>query len=944
MPSKTLTEEQKRLDEDRLQQKHWRRWGPYLSERQWGTVREDYSRSGDAWNFFPHDHARSRAYRWGEDGIAGISDNHQKLCFALAFWNEEDPILKERYFGLNGGEGNHGEDVKEYYYYLDSTPTHSYMKCLYKYPHRAFPYTQLLEENRKRGLYEREFELMDTGIFAENRYFDIFVEYAKATPDDILIRIKIFNRGPEVKTLRVLPTLWYRNTWSWDGKQPKPSLREVHDSTDFIEAVHSSLGKRYLFAEGNPEFLFTENDTNNQRLFGVPNKDPYVKDGIHDYIIHGRKDTVKEGKNGTKASLHYHLDVKPGKEHTIRLRLTDKSSHFYIKPAGVGGGKEGGHPFRDFDSIFEMRLKEADEFYENLTVKELSPDHKSVQRQALAGMLWSKQYYHYVVEEWLDGDPAGPTPPSERKHGRNANWEHLYSEDILSMPDKWEYPWFASWDMAFHCIPLALADPEFAKKQLMLFVREWYMHPNGQIPAYEWNFEDVNPPVHAWATWRVYKIDKKRTGKADRLFLERVFQKLLLNFTWWVNRKDVSGKNIFQGGFLGLDNISIFDRSEAVMDGGHLDQSDATSWMGMFCLNMLAMALELAKDDPAYEDIASKFYEHFLYIAEAMNHMGEKSIPLWNDEDGVFYDVVHFQNGQHFPLKVRSMVGLIPLFAVETLEIDYLKRFPGFRKRYEWFVANRQDICAKVACMRTPGVEQRRLLSIVKPDMLKKMLQKMLDESEFFSPYGIRALSKYHKDHPYILHWNGTEKCVSYDPGDSTSRLFGGNSNWRGPVWFPVNFLILESLQKFHHYLGDDFKVECPTGSGIMLNLWEVAQEISMRMTKLFMKDRDGKRPVFGTYERFNQDPHWRDYVPFHEYFHGDYGWGVGASHQTGWTGVVAKMIQQYGEYCCGKKPVHKKSETVAVYSAPEKSGEIHQCGGAAQCGGKHSCGGKDTK
>ncbi len=896
MPAKKITEEEKRLEEDRLQQKHWRRWGPYLSERQWGTVREDYSQGGDAWNFFPHDHARSRAYRWGEDGIAGISDNHQKLCFALAFWNEEDPILKERHFGLNGGEGNHGEDVKEYYYYLDSTPTHSYMKCLYKYPHRAFPYSQLLEENRRRGLHEREFELMDTGVFSENRYFDIFVEYAKAAPDDILIQIKVFNRGPEKKALRVLPTLWFRNTWSWGKEKTKPSLRAVHDSADFVEAVHPSLGKRYLFVEGKPEFLFTENETNHQKLFGIPNQTPYVKDGIHDFIIHHKKEAVNPSQTGTKAALHYCLTLEPGQEQVIRLRLTDAL---------------GQKPFADFDSLFSSRLKEADEFYENLAAKDLDPEHKMIQRQAFAGMLWSKQYYHYVIEDWLKGDPSGPPPPQERKHGRNRNWDHLYSEDILSMPDKWEYPWFASWDTAFHCISLALVDPEFAKKQLMLFVREWYMHPNGQIPAYEWNFEDVNPPVHAWATWRVYKIDKKRTGRADRLFLERVFQKLLLNFTWWVNRKDTSGKNIFQGGFLGLDNISIFDRSEAIMGGGHLDQSDATSWMGMFCLNMLAMALELAKDDPAYEDIASKFYEHFLYIAEAISHMGEKSIPLWNEEDGFFYDVVHLPDGKHFPLKVRSMVGLIPLFAVETLEISDLNRFPGFHKRYEWFVNNRQDICAKVACMRTPGMSQRRLLSIVKPDMLKKMLQKMLDESEFLSPYGIRAVSKFHQAHPYILHWNNMEKCVSYDPGDSTSRLFGGNSNWRGPIWFPVNFLILESLQKFHHYLGDDFKVECPAGSGVMLNLWEVAQEISMRMTKIFLKDGQGKRPVFGTVEVFNHDSHWKDYIPFHEYFHGDAGWGVGASHQTGWTGLVAKMIQQYGEYCCGKKPVFK--ETAAV-------------------------------
>jgi hypothetical protein len=795
------------------------------------------------------------------------------------------------------------------------------MKFLYKYPHRRFPYEQLLEENRRRGLYEKEFELIDTGIFSENRYFDIFVEYAKASPDDILIQIKIFNRGPEKKALRVLPTLWFRNTWSWKKEETKPSLKAVHEFGDFIEVNHPDLGKRYLWVEGNPEFLFTENETNYQRLFGIPNALPFVKDGINHYIVHGVKDVVNPKQEGTKAALHYRLVLGPGASETIRLRLTDSIPQ---------------KAFADFNAVMTERIKEADEFYKDIVPEGLEPDYQSVQRQAFAGMLWTKQFYHYVIEDWLKGDPTGPPPPSQRKFGRNSNWDHLYSEDILSMPDKWEYPWFASWDLAFHCIPLALIDPEFAKKQLVLLTREWYMHPNGQIPAYEWNFEDVNPPVHAWACWRVYKIDKKRTGRADRLFLERVFQKLLLNFTWWVNRKDAAGKNIFQGGFLGLDNISVFDRNEAIMGGGHLDQSDATSWMGMYCLNMLAMALELAKEDPAYEDIASKFYEHFLYIAEAISHMGEKSIPLWNEEDGFFYDVVHLPDGKHFPLKVRSMVGLIPLFAVETLELDYLHRFPGFKKRYEWFVNNRTDLCGKVACMRTPGMSQRRILSILKPEMLRRLLEKMLDENEFLSPYGIRSVSKFHQEHPYILHWNRMEKCVSYDPGDSSSRLFGGNSNWRGPVWFPVNFLILESLQKFHHYLGDDFEVECPTGSGIMLNLWEVAMELSRRMTKIFLKDENGNRPVFSYNDVFNRDPHWSDYIFFHEYFHGDTGWGVGASHQTGWTGVVAKLIQQYGEYCCGKEALSKKRQSVVTANVKNSD--------ANKCGGVHSCATKVTK
>ncbi len=887
-----MTKEEIRLQEDRERKANWKRWGPYLSERQWGTVREDYSPYGTAWDSFSHEQARSRAYRWGEDGLAGISDKHQLICFALALWNGRDPILKERIFGLTGSEGNHGEDVKEYYFYLDSTPTHSYMKYLYKYPQSEFPYARLVEENRQRGKNAQEFELIDTGVFNENRYFDIFVEYAKASPDDILIRIEAINRGPEAAELSLLPTLWFRNTWSWGEGKKRPRLNRGGpvEGVVAVEARHDYYGPRWLYCEGNPELLFTENETNSRRLFGADNASAHVKDGINDYIVHGAAEAVNAVGSGTKVAGHYRLKIGPGQSAVVKLRLTDKA----MASAAT-------RPFSaNFDQTFAERRKEADEFYATVIPSNIASDGKNVMRQAVAGMLWSKQFYHYVIKQWLDGDPGNPAPPVERLSGRNHEWTHLYNADVISMPDKWEYPWYAAWDLAFHCIPLALVDADFAKEQLTLMLREWYMHPNGQIPAYEWAFGDVNPPVHAWAAWRVYKVEKKRRGKGDRAFLERVFHKLLLNFTWWVNRKDAGGMNIFQGGFLGLDNIGVFDRSAPLPTGGYIEQSDGTSWMAMYTLNLLAIALELSKEDPAYEDVASKFWEHFIYIAHAMSHRGRDGMGLWNEEDGFFYDVLRLPDGNHFPMKIRSMVGLIPLFAVETLEPELLDRLPGFKRRMQWFLENRPDLVENVACMRTPGMGERRLLSIATQDQLRSILKFMLDEREFLSPYGIRALSQVHRDHPYRLSVNGMEHRVDYEPAESSTGLFGGNSNWRGPVWFPVNFLLIESLQKFHHYLGDGFKVECPTGSGKMMTLWQVAGEISQRLMRVFLRDpstssgQAGRRPVFGGTEKFQQDPHWRDLIPFHEYFHGDNGAGIGASHQTGWTGLVAKLIQQY--------------------------------------------------
>ncbi|HJU54438.1 MAG TPA: hypothetical protein VJ715_07705, partial [Pyrinomonadaceae bacterium] len=827
--------------------------------------------------------------RWNEDGLAGICDRHQQICFALALWNGRDSILKERLFGLTGPEGSHGEDVKEYYFYLDSTPTHSYMKYLYKYPHREFPYTRILEENRRRDKRQPEYELLDTGVFDDDRYFDVFVEYAKADVEDILVKLSVVNRGPEAAELHLLPTIWFHNRWSWGYGNPRPELRrrpigaEDEKSFALIELEHETIGRRLLYCEGLPELLFTENETNNRRLFGAANRSPYVKDAFHEYVIGGRAEAVNPEQKGTKAAALYVLNVEPGEKVNVRLRLTDKE--IIARPFG-----------EEFERVFAERKQEADEFYAGVIPQDLSEDAQNVMRQSFAGLLWSKQYYHYIVEQWLKGDPAQPTPPPQRWNGRNHDWRHLYNADVISMPDKWEYPWYAAWDLAFHCVPLALVDPDFAKEQLVLMLREWYMHPNGQLPAYEWALGDVNPPVHAWAAWRVYKIEEKRRGKGDRKFLERVFHKLLLNFTWWVNRKDAEGMNIFQGGFLGLDNIGVFDRSSELPTGGHIEQSDGTSWMAMYTLNLLAIALELASEDSAYEDVASKFWEHFLHIAAAMNNLGQDGIDLWNEEDGFFYDVLHLPDGTHFPLKVRSMVGLIPLFAVETLEPDLLQKLPDFKRRLEWFIDNRPDLTKSVACMRTPGSQERRLLSIVNQDRLRRVLSVMLDEREFLSPYGVRALSRFHSERPYTLGVNGTVHRVDYEPAESLTGLFGGNSNWRGPIWFPPNFLIIEALQKYHHYLGDDFRVECPTGSGQMMTLWEVAAEISRRLSHIFLRGRDERRPVYGNIEKFQSDPHWRDLVLFHEYFHGDNGAGIGASHQTGWTGLVTKLMQQSGE------------------------------------------------
>jgi mannosylglycerate hydrolase MGH1-like protein len=875
--------EARRLEEDARRKKNWKRWGPYLAERAWGTVREDYSPHGSAWDYFSHHQAPSKTYRWNEDGIAGICDRHQYVCFALALWNGKDPILKERLFGLTGPEGNHGEDVKEIYYYLDSTPTHSYMKCLYKYPQAPFPYAQLVEESRRRGRGAPEYELLDTGVFEQDRYFDVFAEYAKGNPNDILIRVTVLNRGPEAATLQLLPTVWYRNVWSWGLGQRRSRLwaGEVPEGRRVIELDSDYYGRLWLHGEGAPELLFTENETNLQRLYGAENESKYVKDAFHDYVIRGTQDAVNPSRRGSKGAARYVLELPPGASASVRMRLTDAAK--LAEPFG-----------KEFEETFAARLSEADEFYRDQAPADVSDDARSVQRQAFAGLLWSKQFYYYDLARWLRGDPGQPPPPPERLRGRNHDWTQLYNSDVLSMPDKWEYPWYAAWDLAFHCIPLATIDPDFAKQQLVLLLREWYMHPNGQLPAYEWAFSDVNPPVHAWAAWRIYKIDAKRRGKKDRRFLERVFHKMLLNFTWWVNRKDAQGRNVFQGGFLGLDNIGVFDRSNPLPTGGYIEQSDGTSWMGMFCLNMLAIALELAEEDAAYEDVASKFFEHFVYICRAMNERG--GFELWSQEDGFFYDVLHLPDGRPFPMKIRSMVGLIPLFAVETLESDIVDRLPGFKRRMQWFIENRPDFGNHVETQTTPDGTVRRFLSLVNRDRLRSVLKYLLDENEFLAPHGVRALSRYHKDHPYVLNVEGSEYRVDYEPAESRTGVFGGNSNWRGPVWFPVNYLIIESLQKFHHYLGDGYKVEFPTGSGRMVDLWDVAAELSRRLTHLFLKGPDGRRPVFGATEKFQSDPHFRDYVLFHEYFHGDNGAGLGASHQTGWTGLVAKLIQQSGE------------------------------------------------
>jgi hypothetical protein len=881
--AKSRGDEGRRLDEARAHNAHWKRWGPYLAERQWGTIREDYSADGAAWEYFPHDHARSRVYRFGEDGLLGISDNHQRLCFAWALWNERDTIIKERLFGLSGPEGNHGEDVKEYYFYVDSTPTHSYMKAVYKYPQRAFPYAQLTEENARRGRREPEFELLDTGIFDEDRYFDMQVEYAKAGPNDLLIRCTVVNRGPETAPLHIMPTLWFRNTWAWDQGAPVPRLNaRGGGGGPFIQAEHQDLGTYRLYYEGAPDLLFTENATNVRRVYGGDNAERFVKDAFHDYV-QGRTDAVNPVLTGTKAALRYVVHIASGERVVLRLQLADGD----VLSAPFGDG---------FDAVFARRQREADDFYAVVIPRELSDDAQRVMRQALGGMLWSKQWYHYDVQRWLRGDPTQPPPPPQRLRGRNRDWMHLYNEDVISMPDKWEYPWYAAWDLAFHTIALSLVDPDFAKQQLILFVREWYMHPNGQIPAYEWALGDVNPPVHAWAAWRVYKIERRIRGQGDRAFLERVFHKLLLNFTWWINRKDPDGKNVFQGGFLGLDNIGVFDRNVQLPTGGTIEQSDGTAWVGMYCLNMLGIALELARENPAYEDVASKFFEHFVYISHAMNNIAGEGIQLWDRDDEFFYDVLQLPDGAVRPLKVRSMVGLLPLLAVETVEPDIAAALPAFSERMMWFLRNRPQLEQAVIRQDTPEGATRRLLSLVNGGRLMSVLRYMLDEREFLAPFGIRALSKYHQTHPYLLNVNGDVHRVDYEPGESSTGSFGGNSNWRGPIWFPVNFLLIEALQKFDHFYGERFKVEFPTRSGNLLTLWDISAELSRRLTRLFLRDGGGRRPVYGAAAKFQTDPHWKDLILFYEYFHGDDGTGIGASHQTGWTGLVAKLLEQSGE------------------------------------------------
>ncbi|HZP60567.1 MAG TPA: hypothetical protein VFB27_09615 [Opitutaceae bacterium] len=877
--------ERLRLAEDAQRTKNWKRWGPYLSERQWGTVREDYSADGEAWTYFSHEEARSRAYRWGEDGLLGICDREGRLCFALALWNERDPFLKERLFGLTGPEGNHGEDVKECYFFLDSTPTHSYARALYKYPQAAFPYEQLRAENRRRGRDEPEFELLDTHVFDEDRYFDIFVEYAKAGPNDILIRITAANRGPAPARLHLLPTLWFRNSWSWgckhEGCEIRPRMHQAADGR--VECSHATLGKFLWEIEAGPEgpapLLFTENETNVQRLFGAPNASPFVKDAFHEQVVDGRREAVNPQRLGTKAAAHRVVLLAPGEEVAWRLRLYAEEE----KPAESFGAT--------FDGIFLQRRREADEFYAQLLARDADDQERLVARQAYAGLLWSKQFYHYVVGDWLAGDPEQPPPPAGHKQGRNSDWPHLFARDVISMPDTWEYPWFAAWDLAFHMIPFAQLDGQFAKDQLNLLLREWYMHPNGQMPAYEWNFSDVNPPVHAWACWRVYKMTGPR-GARDLTFLARTFQKLLLNFTWWVNRKDPAGRHLFSGGFLGLDNIGVFDRSKPT--AGMLQQADGTAWMAFYCGTMLSMALELAEHDPAYEDIASKFFEHFVAIADAMNHLGGTG--LWNEEDGFYYDQLLTENSA-VALRLRSAVGIIPLFAVELIGERHLQRLSGFAKRTRWFLHHRRDLASQISYLEKRSGAGHFLLAIPSQERLVRVLRYVFDEAEFLSPHGVRSLSRIYRDRPFVLARDGTEYRVRYVPGDSDSGLFGGNSNWRGPVWFPLNYLLIEALERYHRFYGDGFTVEFPTGSGQQWTLAQVARELTRRLVSLFLPDASGRRPVFGLEPRFVRDPHWQDLLQFHEYFHGDTGQGLGASHQTGWTALIAKLMENCGAH-----------------------------------------------
>jgi hypothetical protein len=875
-------------EDRRLQERgepSWRLWGPYVSERQWGTVREDYSANGDAWNYFTHDQARSRAYRWGEDGLAGICDAEQRLCLALALWNGQDPFLKERLFGLTNAEGNHGEDVKEHYYYLDATPSHSYLRMLYKYPQREYPYTQLVQENARRSLQDNEFELIDTCVFEGDRYWDVFVEYFKAAPDDILAQISIYNRGPDAATIRVLPQLWFRNTWSWEDGSAKPSLAAQPDGS--IVARHASLGTYYMYAEAHHELLFCDNDTNVRCLFGV-NQAGYFKDAFHEYVVKGSRAAVNPQRRGTKAAAHYALNVPAFGMKRARLRLSSTQLS---------------NPFGGFDDLATARAREADEYFASLQRNQPNDDARLVQRQAFAGMIWSRQFYQYEVRTWLNGDPNGPAPPPERRHGRNSEWPHFNGNDILSMPDKWEYPWFAAWDLAFHAVTLALVDAEDAKRQLIRLGEPWYMHPNGELPAYEWNFGDVNPPLQAWAAWRVFQIDRKQRRQrnpsdcGDLDFLARVLQKQLLTFTWWVNRKDAGGRNLFQGGFLGLDNIGVFDRDEPLPTGGRISQADGTSWMAMFALNLLRISIELAVHDHVHEDLATKFFEHFLSIAYAMTNIGDEGIGLWDEQDGFYYSVLNLPDGRMIPLKTRSMVGLIPLFAVETLEPSTLAKVPRFSEHLDWFLNHRPDLAALVSHWTVPGSGERRLLSLLRGHRMKALLKRMLDPKEFLSDYGVRAVSRYHQANPYTYEVDGRALTVEYEPAESRSRLFGGNSNWRGPIWFPVNFLIIESLQKFHHYYGDGFQVECPTGSGRYLTIDQIAEELTNRLVSIFLKNPAGERQVNALYPKLQQDGQFRDYLNFYEYFDGATGRGVGASHQTGWTGLVAKLLQPRAGY-----------------------------------------------
>src|SRR5215510_15077048 len=883
-----MTAEHIRLEEAREQKVPWKKWGPYLSERQWGTVREDYSEGGDAWNYFTHDHARSRAYRWGEDGLAGISDDQQQLCFALALWNGKDPILKERLFGLTNSESNHGEDVKEYYFYLDSTPTHSYMKYLYKYPQAAFPYSNLVDTNRGRSRNEFEYELIDTRVFDGDRYFDVFVEYAKATPEDILIKISVHNRGPETAELHVLPTLWFRNRWSWASNVERPVLSQVGASGGVIKAVDPDMGERYFYCEGDATLLFTENETNTERIFRVPNRSPYVKDSINNYLVNGQRDAVNPDKKGTKASAHYHLSVGPGGCQVVRLRLSE------VAPTALTP-TNGASPFgKGFEEVVLTRQNEADEFYASIIPRSLDADQANVIRQALAGMLWSKQFYYYDVNKWLEERGSDPFKASGRTASRNDHWRHVYNADVISMPDKWEYPWYAAWDLAFHVLALSLVDPDFGKQQLGLMLKEPYLHPNGQIPAYEWNFGDVNPPVHAWSTIFTYRLEQLR-GQAAIDWLEPAFHKLTLNFTWWVNRKDRDGNNAFEGGFLGLDNVGVFDRSAPLPTGGHLEQADGTAWMALFCQNMCELALELTAYDPTYETVVEKFIDHFLWIAAGMNGSGEEG--MWDEEDGFYYDNLVLPDGGATRLKVRSLVGLLPLCATTVVEPWQRERVP----RVMSFFQERLRQMPQLQGFIHPtgpghyGVGERGILALLTPARLRRVLAKMLDEGEFLSPYGIRSLSKFHERHPYVFHVGEQEYRVEYLPAESDSGMFGGNSNWRGPIWFPVNALIIQALLEFYLYYGDEFRVECPTGSGKMLTLFEVAREITSRLTRIFLRDERGRRPVYGGTETFQSDPHWRDHLLFYEYFHGDNGAGLGASHQTGWTGLVAIGIELFG-------------------------------------------------